>query len=79
VSKSQQDWIDSVQESYKYELVSYLKEQISESNIGRANNTVMYNIDGKIIKYLAKMFPVSFGKNLRNYNEFQKYFSRMNE
>jgi hypothetical protein len=28
---------------------------------------------------LAKMFPVSFGKNLRNYNEFQKYFSRMNE
>lgn len=79
VSKSQQDWVNWVQESYKYELVSHLKEQISESNIGRANNTVMYNIDGKIIKYLAKMFPVSFGKNLRNYNEFQKYFARMNE
>jgi hypothetical protein len=35
----------------------------------------MYNIDGKIIKFLAKMFPVSFSKNLHNYNEFQKYFA----
>ena len=79
LTQDQQDWIDWVQKSYKYELVSYLKNQISESNIGWANNTVMYNIDGKIIKFLAKMFPVSFSRNLHNYNEFQKYFSWMDE
>jgi hypothetical protein len=39
----------------------------------------MYNIDGKIVGYLAKMFPITFGKNLQNYNEFQKYFSRFDE
>jgi hypothetical protein len=39
----------------------------------------MYNVDGKIVKYLAKMFPVTFGKNLQNYNEFQKYFGRFDE
>ena len=55
--------------------VSYLKNQISDSKIGLANNTIMYNIDGKIIKYLSKMFPVTFNDNLQNYNEFQKYFS----
>jgi len=79
LTQDQQDWISWVQESYKYELVSYLKDQISESKIWRANNTVMYNIDGIIIKYLAKMFPVSFSKNLHNYKEFQKYFSRVDE
>jgi hypothetical protein len=60
---------------YKQEIVSYLKNQISESRIGLANNTIMYNIDGIIIKFLSKMFPVTFSKNLHNYNEFQKYFS----
>ena len=79
LTEEQQNWIESVQESYKFELVSHLKDQISESNISWANNTVMYNIDGKLIKFLAKMFPVSFSKNLRNYNEFQKYFSRVDE
>ena len=73
------DWLNSAQKIYKYELVYYLKNQISESKIGWANNTVMYNIDGKIIGFLAKMFPVSFGGNLDNYNEFQKYFSRVDE
>ena len=32
---------------YKSELVSYLKNQISDSKIGRANNTIMYDIDGR--------------------------------
>lgn len=79
LTKDQQDWLNSAQDVYKYELMYYLKDQISESNIGRANNTVMYNIDGKIIWFLAKLFPVTFSKNLRNYNEFQKYFNRADE
>lgn len=79
LTQAQMDWLNSAQKIYKYELVYYLKNQISESKIGWANNTVMYNIDGKIIGFLAKMFPVSFGGNLDNYNEFQKYFSRLDE
>ena len=35
----------------------------------------MYNIDWVILKFLARLFPTSFNKNLNNYNEFQKYFS----
>ena len=75
LTQEQQDWIEWIQNLYKNDLVSYLKNQIAESNIWWANNTIMYNIDGKIIWFLARMFPVTFGKNLRNYNEFQKYFS----
>ena len=75
LSLEEQDWLEWIQDTYKYELVSYLKNQISDSKIGLANNTIMYNIDGKIIKYLSKMFPVTFNDNLQNYNEFQKYFS----
>lgn len=72
--QDQLDFINWAQSMYKSELVSYLKNQISDSKIGRANNTIMYDIDGRIIRLLAKLFPISFGKNLRNYNEFQKYF-----
>lgn len=75
LTQEQQDWIEWIQNLYKNDLVSYLKNQIAESNIWWANNTIMYNIDGKIIWFLARMFPITFGKNLRNYNEFQKYFS----
>jgi len=75
LTQEQQNWIEWIQNLYKADLVSYLKNQIAESNIWWANNTIMYNIDGKIIWFLARMFPVTFGKNLRNYNEFQKYFS----
>lgn len=75
LDQKQQERIQWIQHSYKYELVSHLKNQISESNISWANNTIMYNIDGQIIWFLAKLFPVSFSKNLRNYNEFQEYFS----
>ena len=39
------DLVDSLDEEYKYELVYYLKNQISESKISLANNTIMYNID----------------------------------
>ena len=79
LTSDQQERFIGVQSWYKNELVLYLKNQISESNIGWANNTVMYNIDWKIIKILAKMFPVSFSDNLHNYSEFQKYFSRLDE
>lgn len=79
LTQEQQDWIEWIQNLYKADLVSYLKNQIAESNIWWANNTIMYNIDGKIIWFLARMFPVTFGKNLRNYNEFQKYFSWVDE
>lgn len=79
LTQEQQDWIEWIQNLYKNDLVSYLKNQIAESNIWWANNTIMYNIDGKIIWFLARMFPVTFGKNLRNYNEFQKYFSWVDE
>jgi len=79
LTPEQQERLEWIYNTYKYELVFYLKNQISDSNISWANNTIMYDIDGKIIGFLAKMFPVSFGKNLDNYNEFQKYFSRVDE
>ena len=79
LTPEQQERFEWIYNTYKYELVFYLKNQISDSNISWANNTIMYDIDGKIIGFLAKMFPVSFGKNLNNYNEFQKYFSRVDE
>ena len=75
LSQTEQERIEWSQSSYKHDLVSYLKNQVWESNIRRANNTIMYNIDGIIIKFLAKLFPVTFSKNLNNYNEFQKYFN----
>lgn len=79
LNQEERDWLEWFQDGYKYEVVSYLKNQISESNISFANNTIMYNIDWIIIKYLSKIFPVSFGKNLSNYNEFQKYFNRVDQ
>ena len=74
LSEEEQVWLEWVQYNYKYDFVKYLKNQISKSNIDWASNTIMYNIDWKIIKFLVKLFPTSFSKNLRNYNEFQKYF-----
>lgn len=75
LNDSQKEWLNEIEKNYKYDVVSYLKEQISVSNIWWANNTMMYDIDGKIVKILSKMFPSTFSKNLDNYNEFQKYFS----
>ena len=75
LSPEEQERLQWAQDIYKYELISYLKNQISESRIDLANNTIMYDIDGKFIKLLSKMFPVTFSKNLHNYNEFMKYFS----
>ena len=79
LSSQQMDQIQSLQDKYKNELVSYLKDQISDSNISLANGTIMYDIDGRILRFLARMFPTSFGRNLRNYNEFMNYFSRVEE
>ena len=69
------DLLDSLDEEYKYELVYYLKNQISESKISLANNTIMYNIDWVLLKFLAKIFPTLFSKNLKNYKEFMDYFA----
>ena len=77
LSPEEQERLEWAQGTYKYDFVYYLKNQISESKIGLANNTIMYNIDGIIVKILAKMFPVTFSKNLDNYNEFQRYFNRI--
>ena len=79
LSQEQLEGLDILQEWYKYDLVSYLKNQISESNIWLANGTIMYNIDGKILNFLAKIFPASFRKNLKNYNEFMYYFSLVDQ
>jgi len=79
LSSQQMDQIQSLQDKYKNELVSYLKDQISDSNISLANGTIMYDIDGRILRFLARMFPTSFGRNLRNYNEFMNYFSWVDE
>ena len=79
LSQEEENWLIWTQNIYKQEIISYLKNQISESKIELANNTIMYNIDGIVIKFLSKMFPVTFSKNLHNYNEFQKYFSRTDE
>jgi hypothetical protein len=75
MTQDQNEDLEIEQYQYKYDLVSHLKSQISESSISLASNTVMRNIDGKIIRYLARMFPTTFSRNLHNYNEFQKYFS----
>lgn len=79
LSSQQMDQIQSLQDKYKNELVLYLKDQISDSNISLANGTIMYDIDGRILRFLARMFPTSFGRNLRNYNEFMNYFSLVDE
>ena len=74
LTTEEKSWLDDVENSYKIDVISHLKNQISDSNMNRANNTIMYDIDGKIIGFLARMFPTTFGKNLDNYKEFQKYF-----
>lgn len=74
LSSEELEGLQNLQDGYKYELVLYLRNQISESNISFANGTIMYDIDGKILRFLARMFPASFGKNLKNYNEFMYYF-----
>ena len=73
------EFMQKIFEWYQIDLVNYLKNQISDSKISLAHNTVMYRIDWTIIRFLARMFPVTFGRNLRNYNSFQHYFSLVQE
>ena len=73
------EFMQKIFESYQIDLVNYLKDQISDSKISLAHNTVMYKIDWTIIRFLARMFPTTFGRNLRNYNAFQDYFSLVQE
>jgi len=67
-------WLKSLQYEYNEELVNYLKKQISWNNSWK-NNAILYKIDETIIRFLCRIFPTSYTKNLDNYNEFQSYFS----
>lgn len=75
LSDDELDLLDGLQDAYKLKLVSYLKKQISGDEISLVNTSIMYSVNGTILKFLVKMFPASFSKNLRNYNKFQEYFS----
>lgn len=79
LSLDEQNFLQWIQHQYKLDFISFLKRQISDSNISLANNTIMYDIDWKIIKFLAKLFPATFTKNMYNYNEFQKYFDLVSD
>ena len=79
LSGEQIEQFHGLQDWYKYDLVVYLRNQISESNITLANGTIMYDIDGRLLRFLARIFPTSFGKNLKNYNEFMYYFSLVDQ
>lgn len=79
LSDEEVEELGGLQDEYKYDLMLYLKNQISDSNISLANGTIMYDIDGRILKFLAKMFPTSFWKNLKNYKEFMDYFSLVDQ
>ena len=79
LTEQEMNELKNLQYWYKQDLVLYLKDQISDSNISLANGTIMYDIDGRILRFLAKMFPTSFGRNLKNYNEFMNYFSWVDE
>jgi hypothetical protein len=65
-----------VQDGYGYELVAYLRNQILEDNPYWLNNTIMRDVEGTVINILAKMFPATFSKNLQNFNEYQKCFTK---
>ena len=75
LTSNQLEFVQNLYKRYQLDLFDYLNNQISDSKISLANNTVMYNIDWIVIKFLARMFPASFSRNLRNYNLFQYYFS----
>lgn len=75
LTSNQLEFVQNLYKWYQLDLFDYLNNQISDSKISLANNTVMYNIDWIVIKFLARMFPASFSRNLRNYNLFQYYFS----
>ena len=75
LSQENADFLSAMSQEYVEELVDFLREQISDSQIGLASSTIMQNIDGVILRFLARMFPTTFGQNLKNYNQFQQYFS----
>ena len=74
LSQENADFLSAMSQEYAEELVDFLREQISDSQIGLASSTIIQNIDGVILRFLARMFPTTFGQNLKNYNQFQQYF-----
>ena len=75
ISQEMWNYVEEIQNLYKSDLVSFLKNQISGNKTNLTNSNIMQDIDGIILKFLAKMFPASFSKNLKNYEYFQYYFS----
>ena len=71
--------LEVVKNGYMIELVEYLRDQIADEQISFGNTEIMQDADGVLLRFLAKIFPTTFGQNLRNYNEFQKYFDMIKE
>ena len=65
--------LESVKQEYKNGLISYLHSQIASAGI-MTDSTIMQTINWKLVTFLSKIFPATFSKNLKNYNEFEKYF-----
>ena len=72
-TETQLDIINWYQSLYLNNLLTYFQDQISNYN-KLSSNIIIQNINWKILTLLTKFFPVKFSKNLKNYNEFQKYF-----
>lgn len=53
-----------------------MRNQILEDNPYWLNNTIMRDVEGTVINILVKIFPATFSKNLQNFNEYQKYFTK---
>ena len=66
--------MEVVKNEYMIELAEYLRDQIADEQISFGNTEIMQDADGVLLRFLAMIFPTTFGQNLRNYNEFQKYF-----
>ena len=65
--------LGSIKESYNNWLIDHLHSQIASAGI-MTDSTMMQSINWKLVRLLSKIFPATFSKNLRNYNEFEKYF-----
>ena len=74
LSDGERQLVEYIQKNYQNALLEHLHMQVWWWAIIR-DNMLMKNINGKLVKLLANAFPTIFGRNLKNYNEFEKYFS----
>lgn len=76
---SSSDLLDRVKYEYLMDLTRHLHNQIDSEQISFANTEIMQKADGALLRFLARIFPTTFGQNLSNYNEFQKYFDMVED